>query len=312
MPRVIWKGAISFGLVHVPVSLYPAAQEARIDFDWLDKRSMDPVGYKRVNKRTGKEIQGDDVVKGIKQEDGDYVILSDDQIKAAYPKATQTIEIEAFVQASEIPFILLEKPYYLEPIGKGEKVYALLRETLRATNRVAIAQVVIRTTQHLAAVIVNDRALMLVTMRYQDELRDHKEIELPAAGLKSAGVTAKEVELAKRLIDDMSEHWNPAEFEDTYHEDLMHRIEEKIKRGETAEITEPEKESKEAPKSAQIIDLTELLKKSLRGDKAASTEATAEPRRAAKGAKAAAKTAKAAPAAPSAPGHKAPAKRKRA
>ena len=141
MPRVIWKGAISFGLVHVPVALYPASQDVGIDFDWLDKRSMDPVGYKRVNKRTGKDIQGDDIVKGIKQDDGNYVVLSEDQIRAAYPKSTQTIEIESFVKASEISFTLLETPYYLEPIGKGEKVYALLRESMFEAGVIGIARI---------------------------------------------------------------------------------------------------------------------------------------------------------------------------
>ena len=132
MQRAVWKGAISFGLVHVPVALYPASMDVDIDFDWLDKRSMDPVGYKRINKRTGKEIEKENIVKGIKQTDGDYVLLSDEEIKAAFPKSTQTIEIETFVKASEISFFLLERPYFLEPIGKGDKVYALLREAMLA------------------------------------------------------------------------------------------------------------------------------------------------------------------------------------
>src|ERR1700712_2346162 len=139
MPRSIWKGAIAFGLVHVPVALYPASQEDDIDFDWLDKRSMDPGGYKRINKRTGKEITKENIVKGIKQADGDYVLLSEDEIKAAYPKTTQTIEIESFVRAEEIPFVFLERPYYLEPIGKAEKVYALLREAMLAAQVIGIA-----------------------------------------------------------------------------------------------------------------------------------------------------------------------------
>jgi Ku protein len=141
MPRVIWKGAISFGLVHIPVAVYPASSEDDIDFDWLDKRSMDPVGYQRINKRTGKVIDKDNIVKGIKYEEGQYVILSDDEIKDAYPRTTQTIEIEAFVRAQEIPFVHLERPYYLAPINKGEKVYALLRETLIAQERVGVARV---------------------------------------------------------------------------------------------------------------------------------------------------------------------------
>ena len=123
MARILWKGAISFGLVHVPVALYPASKEIGIDFDWLDKRTMDPVGYKRINKRTGKEIDADDIVRGIKQDDGDYVVLDDDEIKAALPKSTQTIELEAFVKAAEIPYALLEKPYFTAPLGKAERVY---------------------------------------------------------------------------------------------------------------------------------------------------------------------------------------------
>src|SRR3977135_2877779 len=127
MPHAIWKGAISFGLVHVPVALYPASQEIGIDFDWLDKRSIDPVGYKRINKRTGKEIDKENIVKGVKQDNGDYGVLRDDEIRDAYRKTTQTIEIEAFVPAQEISFAYIEKPYYLEPAGKADKVYALLR-----------------------------------------------------------------------------------------------------------------------------------------------------------------------------------------
>src|SRR5688572_29586183 len=139
MPRAIWKGAISFGLVHVPVALYPASGETGIDFDWLDKKTMDPVGYKRVNKRTGKEIQKENIVKGVKQGDNEYVVLSDEEIKKAYPKTMQTIEIETFVQAAEISFPFLDRPYFLEPVGKGEKVYALLREAMLEAGVIGIA-----------------------------------------------------------------------------------------------------------------------------------------------------------------------------
>ena len=156
-----------------------------------------------------------------------------------------------------------ETPYYLAPTERGKKVYALLRESLRATQLVAIAQVVIRTTQHLAAVVPVGRALMLNTLRYANELREPEGLDLPAVGMKAAGLSTKELELAKRLVDDMTEDWNASKFKDTYHEDLMRRIEEKIKKGQTKEITEPD-ESAEAPrKSAQIIDLAALLRKSL-------------------------------------------------
>src|SRR5690242_8121322 len=146
-PRTLWKGAISFGLVHIPVALHSATDDKGIDFDWLDKRSMDPVGYKRVNKRTGKEIDKENIVKGVETDDGSYVVLTDDEIKAAYPRTTQTIEIEAFVPLQELPFVYLDRPYYLSPVGKSEKVYVLLRETLLKTGRVGVSRVVIQTKQ---------------------------------------------------------------------------------------------------------------------------------------------------------------------
>ena len=159
--RTIWKGAISFGLVHIPIALYPAVSEHALNFDWLDKHSMDPVGYKRINKKTGKEIDKEDIVKGIEYEDGQYVVLTPEEIAAAYPKATQTIEIEAFVAAADIPLIYLDRPYYAAPINKGEKVYALLREILQKNGKAAIAKVVIQTKQHLAALMPVGPVLVL-------------------------------------------------------------------------------------------------------------------------------------------------------
>ena len=143
---------------------------------------MDPVGYKRINKRTGKDIDKDNIVKGVKQSDGDYVILSDEEIKAAFPKSTQTIEIEAFVKAAEIPFTYLEKPYFLQPVGKGDKVYALLREAMKEAGVIGIARVVLRTKEHLAALIPGTGALMLNTLRWANEIRTPDELNLPEDG----------------------------------------------------------------------------------------------------------------------------------
>ena len=262
MARALWKGAIQFGLVNVPVELYPAEDRKSFKFSMLDKRDLSPVGYKRYSKKSGKEVEWSNIVKGYEYEKDQYVVLSDEDFRRANVKATQTIDIQAFVPADEVPLEYFETPYYLAPGPRGQKVYALLRETLRATKRIAVAQVVIRTTQHLAAVVVHERALMLITLRYPDELRDASDIDLPAEGMKSAGVTPKEIELAKRLVDDMTEPWKPSEFKDTYHQDLMARIKEKIKQGQTKEITEPSKEEAERPR-AQVIDLAELLKQSL-------------------------------------------------
>jgi len=263
MARAIWKGAISFGLVNIPVEVYPAEDRKAFKFSMLDKRDLSPVGYKRYSKKTNKEVEWSNIVKGYEYEKDQYVVLSDEDFRRANVKATQTIDIQAFVAADEIPVEYFESPYYLAPAPRGQKVYALLRETLRSAKRVAVAQVVIRTTQHLAAIVVNGRALMLNTLRYQDELTQAKGLDLPAEGLKAAGVSAKEIALAKRLIDDMTEHWNPGEFKDTYHDDLMARINEKIKLGQTKEITEPGKDDNEEPRSAKVIDLAELLRKSL-------------------------------------------------
>jgi len=278
MPRAIWNGAISFGLVNVPVALYPASQDGGIDFDWLDKRSMDPVGYKRINKRTGKEIKSDDIVKGIKQEGGDYVVLSDEQIKAAYPKSTQTIEIESFVKAAEIDFVLLEKPYYLEPTGKGgDKVYALLRESMREAGVIGIARVVIQTKEHLAALIPSGPALILNTLRWASEIRPVSELKLPPHGKSAATLKPGELKMAARLISDMTSKWRPADYTENFSEAVQKLVNRKIKAGETESVTPVEDGSKEE-RSSNVIDLTELLAKSLKRktDTAGKAPASAE------------------------------------
>jgi DNA end-binding protein Ku len=262
MPRSIWKGAITFGLVHVPVALYPASHAVGIDFDWLDKRSMDPVGYKRINKRTGKEIQSADIVKGIKQDDGDYVILSEEQIKAAYPKSTQTIEIESFVQASEIPFTLLETPYYLEPIGKGEKVYALLRESMLEAGVIGIARVVMHTKERLSALIPSGAALVLNTIRWAGEIRPMADLKLPAEGKTAAGLKPGELKMAAQLISDMTTPWKSDDYTDKFTAAILELVNKKVEAGETATVTKLEEAPAEAAAS-NVVDLTELLAKSL-------------------------------------------------
>ena len=263
MARALWKGAITFGLVSIPVELHAAEEKREFKFALIDKRDFSPVGYKRYSKRSGKEVPWNDVVKGYEYERGEYVVLSDEDFRRANVKASQAIEIQAFVPADEIPVEYFETPYYLVPTRPGQKVYALLRETLRATGRIAVAQVVIRTVQHLAAVVPVGKALMLNTMRYPDQLRNAEALALPGEGLKSVRVTTKEAELAKRLVADMAEHWKPGEFKNTYNEDLMRRIREKIKAGETKDITEPEA-AERAPRSAKVIDLAALLQQSLK------------------------------------------------
>lgn len=281
--RVLWKGAITFGLVHIPVALHSATSDQGLNFDWLDKRSMDPVGYKRINKRTGEEISSDNIVKGIEYEDGQYVILSPEEIQAAYPKTTQTIEIESFVDAHEVPMVFLERPYYISPINRGAKVYALLREILRKTGKVGIAKVVIQTKQHLAMLAPSGPALVLDLLRWGEEIRTWDELNLPEEGVEAVGITAREMAMAEQLVADMSGHFNPQDFRNSFRDQIMELVEDKAKAGQTELVRQPES-TETAETGAQIYDLTEMLRRSLsKGTKADmkdlsgnSTEAAAE------------------------------------
>lgn len=259
--RSLWKGAITFGLVHIPVGLYSATEESDVDFDWLDKRTLDPVGYKRINKRTGREITGENVVKGVARQKGEYVVLSPEEIAQAYPRTTQTIEIEAFVDIAEVPFVYLEKPYYTAPINKGEKVYRLLREALKDTGKAGLARVVIHTKQHLAVLLPCGPALVLNLLRWGGEVRSWDDLPLPAAG--KSGIKDAELKMAKHLIDDMSGRWSVAKYRDTFHDAIMKLVEAKARAGKTATV-EPLEEAP-AAQGADVIDLTELLRRSLKG-----------------------------------------------
>jgi DNA end-binding protein Ku len=261
MPRTLWKGSITFGLLYIPVALYPAVQEQDLDFDWLDKRDMAPVGYKRVNKITGKEVNKENIVKGLAYTEGKYAILSDDEIRATHPKSTQTVELLHFVDQGAVPPEYFERPYFLAPTEKGEKVYALLRETLRKEKKIGIAYVVIATKQHLAALIPNDRALMLFILRWETEIRGDEGLSFPAAGM--AGVKPAEAAMAAQLVKSMSGKWKPGEYRDTFKDDIMALVKKKVAAGKTTEILSIA-ETNEAPASAQILDLTDLLKRSLK------------------------------------------------
>jgi DNA end-binding protein Ku len=270
--RTLWKGAITFGLVHIPVGLHTAATEEGVDFDWLDKRSMDRVGYKRVNKRTGKEISKDNIVKGVEYEDGQYVIISPEEIEAVFPKTTQTIEIERFIDAAEMPFIFLERPYYVTPINKSDKVYALLREALIDTGKIALAKVVIATKQHLAALVPSGAALVLNLLRWGDEVKTLEALDLPPAGRKN--VSAAEMKMAKQLISEMSGKWDPEDFKDEFKHQVMKLVERKAKAGKTETVIEPEEEAPQ--ESSNVIDLTELLQRSLIGGSKANGKAASK------------------------------------
>ena len=258
MARALWKGAISFGLVNVPVELHSAKKRtSELDMTMLDKRDLAPVGYQRVNKATGKEVPWAEVVKGYEYQNDKYVVLSDEDFRRANPEAAKTVDIQAFVELADIAPQYFETPYYLIPGKRGEKAYALLRDTLKKAGKAGIATVMIRTKQYLAALLPQDELLVLNTLRYHDELKKASEFEIA-----DAKVTAKEMDMAMRLVDDMADKWQPAKYKDTFKDDLLKRIEEKVEAGQTEEITEPEKGARE-PKGAEVVDLMSLLKKSI-------------------------------------------------
>ena len=290
MPREIWKGAILFGLVQIPVSLYPAEQSEELSFTMLDRRDLQPVGYKRYNKGTGEEVPFDQIVKGYELDDGRYVTLEKEDFKKANVEATQTVEIVGFVEGKEIAPYFFESPYFLAPGKHGEKGYALLREVLDRTGKVAVANVVIRTRQHIAVVYAFDKFLILDTLRYANELRDPRELKVPES-LKDANVKPNELTMAERLIDDMAIKWDPAQYHDTYRDDLLEMIHEKAA-GKVREVPK----AKHA-KEADVIDFASLLEKSLKARRGGATAAAANdedeeaaPQRAAPRKRAAAKT----------------------
>ena len=279
MARAIWKGAISFGLVHIPVALVSATSSQGVDFDWLDSRSMDPVGYKRVNKVTGKEVTKEHIVKGVQYEKGRYVVLSEEEIKSAHPLSTQTIDIFSFVDSEQIPLQNIDRPYYLAPDKRGGKVYALLRETLSKTNKVALCHVVLHTRQHLAALMPLESAMVLVMLRWPEEVRSLDTLEL-GSEVTEPKLAKGELDMAKRLVQDMSGDWSPEDYRDSFEDKIMALVEKKAHEGKIEDVETATGE--EERKTADVIDLTELLKRSLGGK--AATKPAAKTKSAAKAA----------------------------
>jgi DNA end-binding protein Ku len=261
MPRAIWKGAITFGLVHLPVSLVAATEDAGIDFQWLDRKSLDPVGYKRYNKRTGKELKMQDIVKGVRQSNGKYVVVTDDEIKAAFPKSTQTIQIESFVKSQELPFMSLERPYYIQPDSKAEKVYVLLREAMREASVVAIARIVIHNKEHLAAIVISDDALVLDVLRWSADLRSAGGLGIPAKS--PVNIKPDERKMAAQLIDQMTGAWKPEAYEEHFADAIGALVRRKVAAGQ-AQSVEPLEDAPSERSSSNVVDLTELLAKSMR------------------------------------------------
>jgi DNA end-binding protein Ku len=280
MARAIWKGAVSFGLVYIPVEMYSAARSSTLELNLLDKRDFAPVGYQRVNKRTGKVVEWGDIVKGFEYKKGEYVALSDEDFRQANVKASQTIEITSFASSADIAPEYYENPYYLVPTKGGEKGYALLRETLLRTGKVAVGSIVMRGRQHFGVIGADKRVLLFNTLRFAAELRALGDLDLAAPTSKAASISPKEVAMAEKLIEEMSAPWKPDEYHDTYREDLMRRIKEKVRKRQTHILTPKEKTPKAGEKSAQVIDLMAVLKKSLESRRGGSRAQPHHPRRA--------------------------------
>jgi DNA end-binding protein Ku len=255
MARAIWKGSISFGLVNIPIALYPATRREEFKFRLLRKSDLSPVSYKRVAEKDGKEVPWDQIVKGYEYEKGKYVVLKDEDFERVDLEATQTVDIQDFVDQEEIDPIFFYKPYYLEPQKGGDKAYALLRDALKDSNKVGIAKVVIKTRQYLAGVKPEDGVLVLELMHFADELADPGKLHVP----KKTEVGKREMNMAKSLIDSMSSKWNPEKYRDDYREALMEVIEEKVEAGGK----EIEEKPKKARKPTKVIDLVSVLQKSL-------------------------------------------------
>ena len=255
MARAIWKGNISFGLVNIPIALYPATRREEFKFRLLRKSDLSPVSYKRVAEKDGKEVPWDQIVKGYEYEKGKYVVLKEEDFERVDLEATQTVDIQDFVHQEEIDPIFFYKPYYLEPQKGGDKAYALLRDALKDSNKVGIAKVVIKTRQYLAGVKPEDGVLVLELMHFADELADPGKLHVP----KKTEVGKREMNMAKSLIDSMSSKWNPEKYRDDYREALMEVIEEKVETGGK----EIEEKPKKARKPTKVIDLVSVLQKSL-------------------------------------------------
>jgi DNA end-binding protein Ku len=271
MPRSVWHGAISFGLIYVPVDMYSASKDGSLSLHLLDSRDFAPVGYHRVNKTTGKEVDWAHIVKGYEYKKGEYVALGDADFKHANVKASETIDIDSFTDATDIPPMYYETPYYLAPSKGGQKVYALLRQALEKTKKVAVATFVMRGRQHLCVVAPTGDALVLMTLRFAAEVLPPQAVKDSAQSGKS-GITAAELAMAQKLVAGMSARFKPEAFKDTYKADLMRRVQEKIKKKQTHSLATDDAETTERPK-AQVIDLMEALKASIgkRGKSAART-----------------------------------------
>jgi DNA end-binding protein Ku len=262
MPRAIWKGNIAFGLVNIPISLYSGESRPDIQLHMVDSRNHARVRYERVNAETGEEVPWDAMVKGYEYEEGRYVLLSQEELEGVIPKLTKTIQIDDFVNLSDIDPILFDKPYILEPGKRGHKAYALLRETLRQTGRAGIAKVVIRTREYLTALFVREEVLMLILLRFPQELNSADALDIPdSIDFKP---NKRELDLAIQLVEHMSVDWDPTNYRDDYRANLMEYIESKVQSGDGG-VKVRSRDGEDEEDGGNVVDLLDYLQRSVQG-----------------------------------------------
>lgn len=263
MARPVWRGHIAFGLVSIPVVLYAAEHRSELQFRMLDSRNNARVRYERVNEETGDEVPWDRIVRAFEYDTGNYVVLSDEDFQRAAPESSHSADIECFVPQDAICAKWFDKPYFLVPDrkAKGEKGYALLRDALKKSRRVGIATVVIRTRAHLAALIPEGEVLLLNLLRYHQELHGVEDLGLPAGTFEAPKINPREREMAEQLVESMSGPWQPQDWHDDYRAQLRTYIDERVAAGQVE--TSPDDDEPAPPRSADILDMTALLKRSL-------------------------------------------------
>ncbi|AAM39423.1 Ku protein [Xanthomonas campestris pv. campestris] len=265
MARPIWTGTLSFGLLNVPVSLMSGERKVDLHFRMLDSRDKKPIRFERVNADTGDEVPWKEIVKAFEYDKGSYVIVEEQDIRSAAPESHETVEVETFVDAADIDPRYFEKPYILVPGKKAEKGYVLLRETMRDTGKVGIAKVVIRTREYLAAVMPQGDALILLLLRYQQEVVDPEDFKLPSGAVSEYRITAKEQEMAKQLIESMSGRWQPEDYHDEFRGKLEQILRKRIQaKGGTTQVDDEPAPHEDA--TTNVVDFMSLLQKSLQAN----------------------------------------------
>lgn len=263
MARPIWTGAISFGLLHIPIQLMAAERRVDLSFHMLDGRNNARVRYRRINAETGEEVPWGEIVKAFEYEKGSYVVLSKEDLKEAAPQSAESVDIQSFIDADSLSPNYYERPYYLVPQKKSEKGYVLLRDTLRETGKAGLARVVIRTREYLALVVVQGDALMLLLLRYPEELIEPDSYSFPDAGASHYRISKKEIEMARQLVTSMSGEWSPAEYKDEFRERLSEAIQTRVRRKTGKKVKAAAPDEAAASGSGKVVDFMALLKKSL-------------------------------------------------